>query len=198
MNQHLKYVVNVTLRNDTKMSFFVSTSEFPDFQKWFSSADLSTTNYLITKPNGLVRLNQRDILELTYNPLTTGNRILNQLVYVFFKPIPEAFNIRAFVKILSLSILVLIGWLYFNKYNVTVAAVIPPMKMLVHFLIAMFTGMYVILFLKGILDLVPGKLTGKDDIRHYVIPMKNANALFANVFVLWGMSMIIQSVFSSI
>jgi len=142
MNQQLKYVVNVTLRNDTKMSFFVAMSDFPDFQKWFTSSELSISDYLITKPNGLVRLNQKDILELTYVPITTGNRIIYLLAYVFFKPIPQAINFRAFVKILTLSSLVVIGWLYFNKLNVTVASVIPPMKTLVVFLFSLFTFIY--------------------------------------------------------
>ncbi|SPF43525.1 membrane hypothetical protein [Candidatus Desulfosporosinus infrequens] len=198
MNQQLKYVVDVKLMNGRKMSFFVSTSDFPDFQKWFTSSELATADYLLTKPNGLVRLNQKDILELTYKPITTGNRIIYRLAYVFFKPVPQGFNIKAFVKILALSTLGLLGWFYYNKYSVTLEAVIPPMKMLVRFLITMFSIMYGVFLLKGALDLVPGNLTGDDDIRHYAISLKNLNALCLNMFCLWGTAMVLQLVFSSL
>lgn len=192
MSEQLKYVVNVTLMNGTKMNFFVSTTDFPNFEKWFTSSE-PTADYLITKPNGLVRLNQKDILELTYKPLTTGNRIIKQLVYVTFKPIPQSFSIRAFIRLLMLGALSVVGWLYF-KHNMTVTSVIPLMKIMVNFLIYFFSFIYGVFFFKAALELIFGIITGRDDIRQYGISIKNSNAICLNILSLGSMALVLQSI----
>jgi hypothetical protein len=196
MCQQLKYVVNVTLMNGTKMSFFVSTSDFPDFEKWFTSSE-PTTDYLLTQPNGLVRLNQKDILELTYRPLTKGSQIIDQLVYLTCKPIPQSFSIRAFIRLLMLGAVGILGWLYF-KHDVTVTSVIPLMKIMVNFFVRLFAVIYGVFFFKGALELIFGNLTGRDDIRHYGISIKNSNAICLNLLVLGSMAIVLQSIFSSL